>query len=280
MRRGIAGCGLGLAVGATDTFTLGVARAWHIEWRGNFLWGQSLTVSPLTIVATTRPALTPTTWNPSRWVTTQDGNAIKVTTLGHMSGPKRTALMGIRTRDATSSCAATANVCVEYATTSGHEKSMQDARRGNVQEGIEYSEIGTVDVTFDEKTYHLGRPKFRQFKHFAAALEDQRQEVVSVIERINAEREEAEARYEGKEDSPEAKAELRRLQDALADLNKTPFYERTITILQDMFAQVGDPLPDDVDDWPAWLAADSSLPGKILNHWKTSPKASGEVPRN
>ena len=40
------------------------------------------------------------------------------------------------------------------------------------QEGIEFNPIGTIDVTFDGTTYHLGRPKMRQFKHFSQALTD------------------------------------------------------------------------------------------------------------
>lgn len=142
-------------------------------------------------------------------------------------------------------------------------------------EGIEFNDLGTVDVTFDEKTYHLGRPKFRQFKYFTGQLEEQRQELIGGIQQLEDERQEAEAKYEGKETTPKAKAELNRLRLALAELNRTPFYERTVSIITEMFAQLGDPLPDDPDDWPAWLAADSSLPGKILNHWKTHPKASG-----
>lgn len=149
-----------------------------------------------------------------------------------------------------------------------------------MSEGIIWNDLGTVDVTFDDKTYHLGRPKFRQFKHFTAALDAQRQELVDAIQTLEDERRDAEAKYEGKEDTPAAKKELRRLREALAELNRTPFYERTISILKDMFEQVGDPLPPDPDDWPAWLAADSSVPGKILNHWKTNPKASGAAPPN
>ena len=142
-------------------------------------------------------------------------------------------------------------------------------------EGIEFNEIGTIDVTFDDKTYHLGRPKFRQFKYFSARLEEQRQDVTKALQALEDERADAESKYVGKETTPKAKAELKRLRDSLVELSRTPFYERTVEIITEMFGQLGDPLPPDADDWPAWLAADSSLPGKILDHWKTHPKASG-----
>lgn len=142
-------------------------------------------------------------------------------------------------------------------------------------EGIEFNEIGTVDVTFDEKTYHLGRPKFRQFKYFTGLLEAQRTELVAALQQLEDDTKEAEAKYEGKENTPKAKAELKRLREGLVEVSRTPFYERTVGIIAEMFSQIGDPLPPDPEDWPAWLAADSSLPGTILNHWKTHPKASG-----
>ncbi len=144
-----------------------------------------------------------------------------------------------------------------------------------MSEGIEYNTTGTVDVTFDDKTYHLGRPKFKQWKYFTRKLNEQRDELTAALQRIQRETEEAEAKYKGNEDSPEAREELRRLRDELAEINKTPFYDRTVTILAEMFSQVGDPLPDDPDDWPAWLAADSSIPGEIIKHWRNNPKASG-----
>lgn len=147
-----------------------------------------------------------------------------------------------------------------------------------MSEGIVYNPVGTVDVTFDDKTYHLGRPKFRQYKYFSHQLADQHAELVDTLQRIQDETAEVERNYADDEDSPEAKAELRRLKGALADLNRRPYYERTISILAEMFSQVGDPLPDDPDEWPAWLAADGTLPGEILKHWRMNPKASGAAP--
>lgn len=144
-------------------------------------------------------------------------------------------------------------------------------------EGIVWHGIGTVDVTFDEKTYHLGRPKFRQFRYFTEKLEQASADLRAKTTTIEDDLADAKARYED-ESAPEARAEIRRLTGEIRSLLDVKFYELTRPILAEMFSQVGDALPDDPDDWPAWLAADSTLPGEILKHWRTSPKASSEPP--
>jgi len=50
---------------------------------------------------------------------------------------------------------------------------------------------------------------------------------------------------------------------------------RSSALVKEIFSQLGDPLPDDIEEWPAWLATDVRLPGALLAHWKTHPKASG-----
>ena len=142
-------------------------------------------------------------------------------------------------------------------------------------EGIEYQPTGTVDVTFDEKTYHLGRPKMRQFRYFSRKLDEQRNDLVEGLESLKRKLDDAEARYQGDDTSAEARDELDQMRAEHRALTSAPFYERTIGILAEMFDQIGDPLPENSEDWPAWLAADSSIPGKILVHWREAPKASG-----
>lgn len=131
-------------------------------------------------------------------------------------------------------------------------------------EGIEFNPIGTVDVTFDGTTYHLGRPKMRQFRHFTETLENVRREVTDRLAELQRKA----------EDDPDNQA----VRDEISEFARDPFYNRTIPVVAEMFAQLGDALPDDPDDWPAWLGADSTLPGEILKHWRNSPKASGPTP--
>lgn len=132
-----------------------------------------------------------------------------------------------------------------------------------MSEGIEFNPLGTIDVTFDDKTWHLGRPKFKQWRYFSRQLtaiyDDNRETLVRLTE---------EAEREGK---GQAKA-----QAALREYQGTPFYESTIPWLKEVFNQVGDPLPESEDDWPAWLAADITIPTQIIGHWRNHPKASGE----
>lgn len=182
-------------------------------------------------------------------------------------------------------------------------------------EGIEFNDLGTIDVTFDEKTYHLGRPKFRQWRHFSQAITDQTaakrdrltELTVRLAETANAIEEDADPTLRGvyqlaaeamktdasavniqvrdrawadiMEAAPEdLKAEHDSATEGVKEFVATPFYLTSSELLQDIFRALGDPLPTDIDDWPAWLATDVSLPITILNHWKNHPKASGGAP--
>ena len=141
-------------------------------------------------------------------------------------------------------------------------------------EGIEYHPLGTIDVTFDDKTYHLRRPKMGQFRYFTRRLDEitrKAQEKYSALQAGIAEA----AKQHQEEETPEAQAEIDRLSAEVKAFRDDPFYDQTAVVIAEMFSQIGDPLPDDTDDWPAWLAADSTLPGEILKHWRSNPKASG-----
>lgn len=141
-------------------------------------------------------------------------------------------------------------------------------------DGIEYHPLGTVDITFDGTTYHLGRPKMRQFKYFTERLTLATRQVTDEMARIQGEITKAQQAFDD-ESTPEAQAEIDRLTAEVRAFSANPFYDVTIPIVAEMFSQLGDALPEDPDDWPAWLAADSTLPGEILKHWRNNPKASG-----
>lgn len=142
-------------------------------------------------------------------------------------------------------------------------------------EGIEYSDLGTVDVTFDDKTYHLGRPKLRQWRYFTHRISEMTQHAQDTLNALSAEAQAALAVLEEDPDNPHAQQFAAEKEAALTEFARTPFYETSSTLVREMFDQLGDPLPEDIDDWPAWLAADVSLPGQILAHWRKAPKASG-----
>lgn len=180
-------------------------------------------------------------------------------------------------------------------------------------EGIEYNSLGTVDVTFDDKTYHLGRPKLKQFRYFSRRMGEITKETndrltelsTKVAETIEAAESQAPSEYvktfhekrEAYIANPTDKPTVGEYEKALAEMIaaspqevidahevateemtefvKRPFWETTSKLTAEIFDQLGDPLPDDIEEWPAWLAVDVTLPGNILNHWRNVPKASG-----
>lgn len=130
-------------------------------------------------------------------------------------------------------------------------------------EGIVYNPIGTVEVTFDDKTYHLGRPKFRQFRYFNQAF-------YGVADMLRAKL--AEASQLG--DSEKAEDQEKAI-ELLRWIGDNPLHVHTAPILADMFGQLGDPLPADTDDWPAWLVTEPGIVRDIIDHWRVRPKVSG-----
>lgn len=134
-----------------------------------------------------------------------------------------------------------------------------------MSEGITYDPLGTVTVQFDGNTYKLRRPTFGQFRYFNRAYH-------GIVDELQAKLMEARELLEGEptEESAERGREM------IRELGEHPLHELTAPVLAEMFAQVGDALPDDSDEWPAWLVTDPSLMRQILDHWRTVPKASGK----
>lgn len=144
-----------------------------------------------------------------------------------------------------------------------------------MSEGITYDPLGTVVVEFDGETYRLTRPKMKHVSHFTrrvAEISDQaRSELADIAKRLE--------KATDKADKSPTKANLEaqaKVAEEMAEFLALPFYRRSHVVLREMFQQLGDrPLPDDLDEWPAWLGGDLELPGAITNHWRKAPKASG-----
>ena len=135
-----------------------------------------------------------------------------------------------------------------------------------MSEGITFDPQGTVTVTFDGNTYRLRRPNFGQFRYFNRTY-------YGIVDDLAARLNEAREMLAGEPDEETAE----RARQMVKDLGETPLHELTTPILAEMFTQVGDPLPEDSDEWPAWLVTDPSLMRQILDHWRTVPKASGKA---
>ena len=111
----------------------------------------------------------------------------------------------------------------------------------------------------------LARPKFGKWKllrrSLAAIYEDDR----TTKARLAAEIESA--------STEKAKHKAEAAQQAYL---QSPYYDSLIPWIKEVFNQLSDnPLPESEDDWPAWLAADQSLPNLLLLHWQNRPKVSG-----
>lgn len=144
-----------------------------------------------------------------------------------------------------------------------------------MSEGITYDPLGTVVVEFDGETYRLTRPKMKHVSYFtrrvAEISDGARTELADIAKRL----EEATDKADKKPTKANLDAQAK-VAEEMADFLALPFYRRSHVVLREMFEQLGDrPLPEDLDEWPAWLGGDLELPGAITNHWRKAPKASG-----
>jgi hypothetical protein len=140
-----------------------------------------------------------------------------------------------------------------------------------MSDGIEFNPDGTVAVTFNDKTYYLAQGVSGRFKYYTRRLnvltktrERERRQLLAAITEVQQ-------RYSD-EDTPEAQAEIERLNEETQEFRLS--FDALAEITAEMFEELGDPLPQDQDEWPVWLA-DEKIPGQILGHWRDVPKASG-----
>jgi len=137
-------------------------------------------------------------------------------------------------------------------------------------DGVVYHPNGEISIEFDGDVYKLRRPKLRQYRWLSERLEELRAETAKVSDKI------AQLQTELAGSNPDED----RIKHDIAVLNK-PMYEYLGPLVRDIVANVGEkPLPEDMDDWPPWLAMDVLLPAEILAHWRTVPKAPGAAGTN
>lgn len=135
---------------------------------------------------------------------------------------------------------------------------------------ITFDRLGTVTFDLDGLEVKLKRPTFKQWRHFSRSLQ-------TIAEQAQTDLEQARQAVE----SAKTEAAKKKAEAKLEEVAAVPFYERTIPWMQDVFAQLGNGTPvGEPDDWPAWLAVDHTLPGQIITHWRTVPKASGPTGPN
>lgn len=132
-------------------------------------------------------------------------------------------------------------------------------------DGIEFDPIGTVTVTIDNKPYKLRRPKLREYRYHRDEI---RALSIKAVEHLDGLRTRLDSLDETSEEYAALEAEITHISRNSFELTSVPW-------LTAVFDDLGSPLPDDFEDWPAWLAADQSIPTKIITHWRTVPLAPG-----
>ncbi len=130
---------------------------------------------------------------------------------------------------------------------------------------ISFDPMGTITVTLEDKAYVLGRPKLRQYRHHRDEIRTLSKGAVSKFEEMQ---EKLETLKEGGEAFEKLSAEI-------TEVSRNSFLLTSVPWLKAVFTDLGDALPDDEDDWPAWLAADQTIPTQIIEHWRTVPLAPG-----
>ncbi len=130
---------------------------------------------------------------------------------------------------------------------------------------ITFDPMGTITVTLEDKAYVLGRPKLRQYRHHRDQIRALSQTAVSRLEEMQTKLETL------KEDGPAAE----KLATEITEVGRNSYLLTSVPWLKAVFEDLGDPLPEDEDEWPAWLAADQTIPTQMIAHWKTVPLAPG-----
>jgi len=130
---------------------------------------------------------------------------------------------------------------------------------------ISFDPMGTVTVTLDDKAYVLGRPKLKQYTYHRDQIRNLAMAAVANLEEMQTKLDTL------KEGGPA----FDKLTIEITAVSRSAFLLTSVPWLKAVFTDLGDPLPDDEDEWPAWLAADQTIPTQILQHWSTVPLAPG-----
>ncbi len=130
---------------------------------------------------------------------------------------------------------------------------------------ISFDPMGTVTITLDDKAYVLGRPKLRQYRHHRDQIRTLSRAAITKVEEMQ----------EHLETLKEGAPAFEKLTTEITEISGNSFLLTSVPWLKAVFEDLGDPLPDDEDDWPAWLAADQTIPTQIIEHWRTVPLAPG-----
>lgn len=145
----------------------------------------------------------------------------------------------------------------------------------NIKEDLKtlaFDKTGVVRVWIDEKLHTLRRPKWGEYRRIRDAMT----EATTLAARAQDLQDRAKGDVAGMD--TDLIKETLALQDEMTDIqittyrlifNGEPNAEPPVKPLSDI------PLPDDPDEWDAWLLSGDDVLGQLLEHWRARPLARG-----
>lgn len=134
-------------------------------------------------------------------------------------------------------------------------------------EGIYFNDDGTITLVIDGTVRHLRRPRLGEIREYEERLLELSDSMLADIvhgRELGASITDDMADDERAKISDEVKLILRRVREYTV-----PWTAAVVEAFSDK------PLPEDPEDWPSWLARDTTNPTKIVKHWTTTPLPPG-----
>jgi protein-disulfide isomerase-like protein with CxxC motif len=147
----------------------------------------------------------------------------------------------------------------------------------SVQEGVELNSDGTITIKLSDRTIELRPPIFGAFRAIKRATYAENKRMSDMAKKVEAQIKTAREKAIS-EDGSFSIVDQQMMLESLVDetMDGTASVIRLIVEGDDEHAGLGDgKLPEDQDEWPAWLITNGDLVGQMLMHWKNVPLARG-----
>lgn len=131
-------------------------------------------------------------------------------------------------------------------------------------EGIELRPDGTVELTISGTVRHLRRPVVRELRGWTEQIRELAVKANEEVAHLNEMIEAALAEETPDDELGQMRQDLTEAQHRRSEY-LGPWIASVVSTLSDK------PLPDDVDEWPAWLVMDLLVPTQLIQHWRTAP---------
>lgn len=148
-----------------------------------------------------------------------------------------------------------------------------------------FHELGHITFDNDGETVTVRLPKFGEWRRLRRAWDqamrergaktrDLQKQAAALVDEVPKPHNDSNPAYVEAINSDRYRKLVAEIKEESDQLKDNPVWDLSIPWLAEVFGKFADKDLSDIDEWPAYLA-DPSLPGKFLNHWQTTPKASG-----